>query len=94
MAAGLDHVLTEQLIAVPRCKMDTLPTLVPTAGLKQLVTAAALPPSTIIAPVSLPPLPAASVAQLHLAFFGALGPKLLQLRQRCAVCPAPAILLC
>jgi hypothetical protein len=92
VATGLDHVLTEQLIAVPSCKMDTLLTLFPAAGLKQLGTTSALPPSTIIAHVSLPPLPASSVAHLHLAFFGALGPKLLQLRQRCAVCPAPAIL--
>lgn len=75
-ATGLDHVLTEQLVVVPRCKMDTLPTLFPAAGLEHLDTTSASPPSAVIAHVSLPPLPAASVAQRHLAFFVALGPKL------------------
>lgn len=90
-ATDLDHVLTEQPVAMPRCKMDTLPTLFPAAGLEHLDTTSASPPSAVIAHVSLPPLPASSVAQLHPAFFVALGPKLQQLLQRCAVCPAPAI---
>ena len=89
-ATGLDHVLTE-LVAVPRCKMDTL-TLFPTAGLKHLDAASASPPAAVIALVALPRLPDSSVAQLHLAFCVALWPKLLQLLQRCAVCPAPGIL--
>lgn len=85
-------MLTEQPVAVPPGKMDTLLTLFPAAGLKHLDATAASPPSAVIAHVSLRPLPASSVAQLHLAFFVALGPKLPQLLQRCAVCPAPAIL--
>lgn len=91
-ATGLDHVLAEQRVAVPRCKLDTLPTLFPAAGLKHLVATSASPPSAVIAHGSLHPLPGASVAQRHLASFVALGPKLPQLLQRCAVCPAPAIL--
>lgn len=91
-AAGLDYVLAEQLVAMPRRKMDTLLALFPAAGLEHLDTTSALPPSAVIAHVSLRPLPASSVAQLHLAFFVALGPELPQLLQRCAVCPTPAIL--
>ena len=92
-ATGLDHVLTE-LVAVPRYKMDIHSKVMafPAAGLKQLPAASASPPAAVIALVALPRLPDSSVAQLHLAFCVALWPKLLQLLQRCAVCPAPGIL--
>lgn len=92
-ATGLDHVLTEP-VAVPRYKMDIHSKVMafPAAGLKQLPAASASPPAAVIAHVALPLLPDSSVAQRHLAFSVALGPKLPQLLQRCAVCPAPVIL--